>query len=340
MKVLVIGSDKVFAIENFYLHYLRELGVDVKAFNAQSIFFDYYEGLFNKLIFKLRLSRIYKKIARIFEDVVEDFKPDIIWVFKGMEISPESLIWAKSKGIKLVNYNPDNPFIFTGKGSGNSNVTKSIGLYDLHFSYNKSVYKRLIEDYNTKAAILPFGFDISEELYKRCSQLPEIIKTCFLGNPDSQRAAFIKLLADAGIEMDVYGNNWNRFISHRNVKLYPPVYGDQLWMKLRQYRVQLNLMRIHNDDSHNMRTFEVPGIGGIMVAPETPEHREYWEKGKEVFLFKDLESCISQIRMVLAMPSEEADFMRNSARSKSINSGYSYRDRTIFVKREFEKLVS
>jgi spore maturation protein CgeB len=291
------------------------------------------------LIFKSGLSGIYSKIARNFKGVVEDFGPDIIWVFKGMEISPDSLSWAKSKGIRLVSYNPDNPFIFTGKGSGNSNVTKSIGLYDMHFTYNRSIQKRIQSDYDARTAILPFGFDISEGLFRQCSEMPEILKACFLGNPDDQRADFINKLAEAGVSMDVYGNFWDKFIDHRNITIYPAVYGDQLWMKLRQYRVQLNLMRIHNEDSHNMRTFEVPGIGGIMVAPDTPEHREYWENGKEVFLFKDLESCISQIRMVLSLPSQQADDIRIAARIKSIDSGYSYRDRAVFVKQEFEKLL-
>jgi hypothetical protein len=42
MKLLIIGSDKVFSIENFYYKYLIELGVDTKRFTAQSIFYDYY----------------------------------------------------------------------------------------------------------------------------------------------------------------------------------------------------------------------------------------------------------------------------------------------------------
>ena len=42
MKVLIIGSDKVFSIENFYVKYLKELGVNLKHFTAQAIFYDYY----------------------------------------------------------------------------------------------------------------------------------------------------------------------------------------------------------------------------------------------------------------------------------------------------------
>jgi hypothetical protein len=42
MKVLVTGSDKVYAIEKLYTRYLKEIGEDVELFPAQSIFYDYY----------------------------------------------------------------------------------------------------------------------------------------------------------------------------------------------------------------------------------------------------------------------------------------------------------
>src|SRR5690606_256727 len=120
MKLLIVGSDKIYAIENFYVNYLRKLGVNVHQFSAQSLFYDYYQqGLTNKLLFKIGLSKILDEINELFKKEVEQFQPEVIWVFKGMELYPASLQWAKRKGIKLVNYNPDSPFIFSGPGSGN-----------------------------------------------------------------------------------------------------------------------------------------------------------------------------------------------------------------------------
>ena len=115
MKLLIIGSDKVFSIENFYVKYLKEFGINVNCFTAQATFYDYYyEGnILRKLLFKIGLSPIIKKINIDFKKIVTNFQPDIIWVFKGMEITPASLQWAKKQGIPLVNYNPDNPFIFS-----------------------------------------------------------------------------------------------------------------------------------------------------------------------------------------------------------------------------------
>ena len=340
MKLLIVGSDKIFSIENFYYKYLKELGVDVKCFTAQSIFYDYYYNgnIVTKVLFKLGLSNIYKKINTQFKQIVSDFKPEIIWVFKGMEITPESLKWAKQQGIKLINYNPDNPFIFSGKGSGNLNITKSISLYDLHFTYNLEIQKQLKKIYQANTAYLPFAFDVSKDIFEECSNEKEIVKVCFLGNPDKKRAKFILHLAEKGVMIDVFGNEWNKFITHKNIITYPPIYADEQWKTLRKYRVQINLLRIHNEDSHNMRTFEVPGIGGIQLAPYTIEHKIFFEDGKEIFLFKNIDECISKIKYLLTLTSYQANQLRIFARNASIDKKHNYKDRSLQVFETFKSL--
>jgi spore maturation protein CgeB len=333
MRLLIIGSDKVFSIENFYFKYLKELGVDTKRFTAQAIFYDYYfsGNIINKILFKFGLSNIHQKINDQFKQIVNEFKPEIIWVFKGMEITPASLKWAKQQGIKLVNYNPDNPFIFTGKGSGNANITNSISLYDFHFTYNLEIQKELQEKYNAKTGFLPFAYDMSQNLFDECAKETEIVKACFLGNPDKVRASFLESLALMGVKMDVYGGDWDKFVNHPNIETHKPVLGNDLWKTLRKYRVQINLMRVHNEDSHNMRTFEVPGIGGIQVAPFTKEHNEFFEDGKEIFLYKSLDECVDKINYLLSLSSVQASELRVCTREAAINKKHSYKDRAMQV---------
>lgn len=276
MRILLVGSNYNWAIENYFIKYFDELKIDSLLFPAQALFYKYYyKNIVNKLFFKLKLSKIEVEIDNQFKELVNQFHPTHIWVFKGMEITPASLKWAKQQGIKLVNYNPDNPFIFSGKGSGNSNITNSIDLYDFHFTYNLEIKRQLGEEHNAKTSFLPFAYDVSQELFEECATATEVIKACFLGNPDNQRAAFLEQLAAKGIEIDVFGNNWQKFVSHKNIITHTPVYGNEQWKTLRKYRIQLNIMRPHNLNSHNMRTFEIPGIGGIQVAPFTKEHREF-----------------------------------------------------------------
>ncbi|MBS1596785.1 MAG: glycosyltransferase family 1 protein [Bacteroidetes bacterium] len=311
----------------------------MELFPAQNIFYDYYNNsLANKIFFKIGISSIYHVINKQLLTKVDEYQPDVVWIFKGMEIFPETILALKEKSILVVNYNPDNPFIFSGKGSGNSNITKSISLYDLHFTYNLSIKKKLEGEYRCKTAFLPFGFELSEAQYRNSIKEKEILKICFLGNPDNDRAAFVRELADGGIEIDVYGNDWSHFLKHRHVKVFSAVYGDNFWKILRRYRIQLNLMRKHNEDSHNMRSFEIPGVGGIMLAADTAEHRFFFEEGKEIFLFSDKDDCLKKIKTILSLGQQRVQDIRDSARYRSVNSGYTYKDRTKQAIQELEKL--
>ena len=332
MKILIIGSLSNYAIERYFNKYLNNrthLDVECKVFVAQDLFLDYYnKSLANKIIFRLGHEAIYKSINIKLKNFIEDYQPDIIWVFKGMEVFPETLKWAKEKHIKLINFNPDNPFIFTGSGSGNSNVSRSIGLYDIHFTYNHNTKKELEKKYKIPTFWLPFGYDISEVQYQDALRENEILKTCFIGTPDFTRVEFLKEIAKSGIKVDLFGNHWKNHVNHKNFTIHPAVYGNELLAHLHKYRIQLNPLRIHNVDSHGMRSFEVPGIGGLMLAPRTTEHVKFFEEGKESFFYSTTHEAISRINEILALTSEETTMLRKNARQRCITSGYSYENRT------------
>jgi len=329
MKLMLVGSDNYYAIENFYVKYLREAGVEVMHFPAQTLFYKFYQkSLLNRIIFRAGFSSVLKKVNRQFKSAVTNFNPEFIWVFKGMEIFPSSLQWARDKNIKLINYNGDSPFIFSGRGSGNKNVTRSIGLYDLFLTYSLVDKNKMESERGVRSEIIPFGFDISDELFKQCEQITEVKKVCFIGNADSFRADFLYSLVDKGIKLDVYGDGWNRHLKHLGITVYPPVKNDEYWKTLRSYRIQLNLMRPHNPTTHNMRTFEAAGVGAIQLAPDTPDHRQYFKRGVEIFLFEDVNSCVSEIRKLMNFSVEDALKIRVNARIRSLLGGFDYKSRS------------
>jgi spore maturation protein CgeB len=329
MKLLIAGSDKVYAIENYYVKYLRQSGINVFHFPAQSIFYDYYQKhIFNKLSYRSGLSGILQQINKRFKNLVKEFKPDIIWVFKGMEIFPGTLEWAKARGIFLVNYNGDSPFIFSGTGSGNKNVTGSLGFYDLFLTYNSPDKKQMEKEVHVHSEILPFGFELDENLFHSFESIEEVRKVCFLGNPDEHRVRFLTDLAELNVEIDVYGHHWAQFVKHPNITVLEPVYREKFWYTLRKYRVQLNLMRPHNLASHNMRTFEAGGIGAIQLAPDTPDHGIYFKENEEIFLFNDVASCYRKIDQLLNLTPGEANKIRENSRRRSLADGYTYQSRS------------
>jgi spore maturation protein CgeB len=80
-----------------------------------------------------------------------------------------------------------------------------------------------------------------------------------------------------------------------------------------------------------MRTFEIPGIGGIQVAPFTTEHQLFFEADKEIFLYKNEAECIAKINYLLALSPAQAAKLRVFAREAAINKKHSYKDRAVQV---------
>lgn len=327
MRLLLVGSQMHWAIEHHYLVVLRQELAALEVFPAPDLFAQYYQGWPRKIAFRLGLAPIYRQINRDLLVRVAAFKPDVIWIWKGMEIFPQTLQAIRQQGIKLVNYNPDHPFIHSSRGSGNHNVRTSVPHYDLHFCYHQPLARQL-EQMGLRTAPLPFGYGYTLEDLAAAEAASEILRIAFIGNPDTLRVQMIKALLQAGLPVDVYGHHWERHLpTSAGLQILGPIYGQDFWVAMRRYRVQLNIFRPHNLGSHNMRSFEIPGIGGIMLAPDSAEHRAYFEAEQEVLFYNDTEEVIKMAQYLLSLPDIEATSIRIQALQRSQQSGYTYSDR-------------
>lgn len=338
MRLLLVGSQMHWAIEHHYLVVLRQEVEALEVFPGPDFFAQYYQGWPRKIAFRLGLAPIYRQINRDLLARIAAFKPDVIWIWKGMEIFPQTLQTLRQQGIKLVNYNPDHPFILSGRGSGNRNVRTSVPHYDLHFCYHQPLARQL-KQMGLRTAPLPFGYSYTPEDLAAAEAASEILRIAFIGNPDALRVQMINALLQVGLPVDVYGNHWERHLSATaGLQILGPIYGQDFWVAMRRYRVQLNIFRPHNLGSHNMRSFEIPGIGGIMLAPDSAEHRAYFEAEQEVLLYHTTAEAVEKAQMLLALSEKDARQIRHAAFQRSVKSGYTYTERAFQALRELGKL--
>jgi spore maturation protein CgeB len=207
-------------------------------------------------------------------------------------------------------------------------VRNAIPLYDLHMSYSHHILTELSLLYpQVRHAYLPFGFPEGLEVP---SGIEAVERVCFIGNGDANRARFMRVLERQGIRVDVFGPQWKQYFkgSSEYIRFFPAVYRQDYWNHLHKYRIQLNLLRPQNQESHNMRTFEVPAIGGVLVTQYTPEQASFFEDRKEVFFYKSEDELFQIIHTALKMQKEEVFHIRQNARSRSLQSHYSYQDRS------------
>lgn len=338
MRLLISGSKRnPNTVASFFI---REFNGDfiyeVLAFPDR--FSELLESKVYRLINRLFPALLIWKMDKLFVEQIESFRPTVILIFKGMEISKRSLKLARDKGIKLANFNFDHPYDFFSRGTGNRFVKEAIPYYDLHISYSSLIAAELRAKFHVSAAWIPFGFHITAEQYDLVvrENRPEIKRLCFVGNPDNLRVQILGELMNKGLPVDVYGFNWEKhFQSNELLTIYSPMrpntfWADPLefWKVLRQYRVQLNFFRPHNEGSHNLRTFEVPAVGGILLTPESAEQKMFFEDGQEIFFYSGFDSLLEQCRILMSADAKWIRNIRQNARNKSISKDYSYGRRT------------
>jgi hypothetical protein len=331
MKIMLVGAENENSIETYYAKHLSKYSKDneVIFFKAKNIFNEYYyKSILNAVLFRMGISGVLFRINKQLKKIVIEKNPDVVIIFKGMEIFPKTISWIKSKSIKTINYNTDNPFYFTGKGSGNMNIQKSLGLYDLLLTYDSSILKKLKQIYHIPSQLLPFGYDQIND--KNIGPSEEILKVCFIGNADPYRLSFLNRIANGGIEIDLYGE-WDEKKLHKNIHFAGKLPRNKLSTTIQKYRIQLNILRKHNERSHNMRTFEIPSNGGIQLAPATDDHTLFFTENEEIFIYEDNQDCINKISYLMSMPFNEANEIRMLAKKRCVGSGYSYENRTAML---------
>ena len=257
-------------------------------------------------------------------------RPDVVWLFKGTDIFPTTLRALRKQGCHTAVYNADHPFDFYSRGSGNNLIARSVPEYELFITFSRHIASQLAERHpNLSTSVIPFGHSVDDTTYAGLVSNTEVMRVCFLGNPDARRIKKICLLLAAGIDVDIYGHAWDKIGSQiERARLCGPVYGLNMYNTLHRYRVQLNFLRPHNAHSHNMRTFEAPACGAIMLADDTVEHREFFRPNVEAFYFSNDDELIAQAKYLLSLSTDDARIIRERARKRCVNEPYSYRDRS------------
>lgn len=283
----------------------------------------------NRYTFYLYANRTEKRLIEFINTTDQSF--DCIIVFKGMELTLETLK-ACSKlqpDARWININPDDPFNIESIGSSNRNVMDSLSFYDVYCTWSRIITEKLKEHGCKRVEYLPFGYDPDSHVPPRepTSIKPGVIS--FVGAWDTQREAVLTALAD--YDLRIYGIGWNRISmkSPLKNKIVPEnIYGEALSEVIYSSTVCLNLLRPQNAGAHNMRTFEIPAMGGVMLTARSEEQNMFFPEEEASLMFNDIKDLRRQLDRAIA-----DDVLVRGIRSRSRESiiGHSYRDRAKYL---------
>ncbi len=332
-SMLILGSFSPGALENFYKTGFEKCGVTVETCDIADQYTAFLKrGLFNKVINKLSPDFFYRGINEGLLRFLNKKLYDVILVFKGMELFPETVRQLKDHAAITANYNADHPFIFFFPGSGNSHVLNSIPHYDVHFSYAQKIVQQLQNRFNKQAYCIPFGYNSYIHASPGNASNEYVDSFLFIGVFDEERARYLNQLKSD--RLHIYGDSkWrSRNLSRaylRNAYQNKALYNSDYAQAITSSLGILNLLRKQNiiEDSHNMRTFEVPGYGGLLISQRTGEQLGFFEEDKEAVYYSSPEELKVKLEYLAAHPAVISS-MKQAAYYKSVNNDYSYDQRS------------
>ena len=173
---------------------------------------------------------------------------------------------------------------------------------------------------------LPFGYD--DELFPGPAKPLAVpsYDVLFVGGADRDRISFITQFLKSRLSVALVGGYWDRCPATRPhaLGLQPP---EILARLTAASRINLCLVRRANRDGHVMRSFEIPALGGAMLAEDTAEHRDIFGRdGQAVVYFRTPEDAVARARELLADAAERAR-LSAAARQCVVSGGHTYRDR-------------
>ena len=261
---------------------------------------NYKRTILNRVLHKIKLPRDANYLNKSIKESCINFKPDVVFIVKGVTIKPSTLKFIKARGIKSISWSNDDMY-----GWHNRSLWYTLGLkqYDLVVTQ---------KSYNCNPDELPsLGAKV---LFQNKAFEPKVhypVKSCdtfscghdvvFVGAMEEDRLNHLIYLAQNGIKVHIYG--WVKEVKnqiHPNLIIHNRfLFEEEFSAAIGCSKIALNFLRKMNRDLQTSRSVEIPGCGGFMLAERTDEHMQLFKEGKEAEFFSSKEELLQKVNYYL-----------------------------------------
>jgi spore maturation protein CgeB len=308
--VLVIGDMNLGALAESYARGFERIGLEVFRFDTEAALYRSTCLARNRLTRRLTRRLGWTRLNREVTETVYAIRPELIFAVKASFLDPETIrsIRRDITG-SFVNCYPDNPYIGVRLDPRETSALRHdlidvLREYSAVLMWERGLRARLVND-GVQAEYLPFGVDpelcrasaAAENLQCRfCARQHRVV---FVGtNSRARRAEISKIRRHpAGI----WGSNWpTRWkppsADHR---VHRAVWGKSPGQIYAQAAVSLNILNAESLDGHNMRTFEIPANGGVMLSRFTSAQNELFPEGEAALYYRSPEEIDDLLDSIL-----------------------------------------
>jgi len=248
-----------------------------------------------------------------------------------MELLPDTLETIRQMANRplLINWNPDSPFD-SAPSNSSPDLLKGIPQYDLYFIWDRDLFGPLREVGARQVEYLPFGYDPAAHFPVELTpaERDELAsEVCFVGGYTRQRADMLARLMHHRV--GIWGPNWEHLPAGHPVQkaLRGGFTHDEGMSRIFSAAgVVMNFIRPQNGQAHNMRTFEAPATGALMISTRTRDQIDWLPEDVAAAYFDGPEEMVERVDTYLADPDQRQRVAAEGIR-RIMTGGHTYDDR-------------
>ncbi len=302
-KILIVGQTlELGRTEEVYGRGFSAIGCEVQHFTWEEAIPNLFSRVWSdRVAWRLAWQLFAKSANRKLLLAANQFQPDLTLVISPLLLHPHSIQALKQHGLVFVFFT-DNP-IDAHHTHSNAWVQQGFRLWDASLIWSQELVQRLLANGVKKATLHPFCSDVQYHFPQRQAQ-PDY-DVAFIGNWDSSRKREQYLQAIANYRLGLWGSNyWHTHCQEPALKglcqgmcsytEIPAVLGSA--------KIGLNLLRPQNEAGHNIRTFEIPATGSLMLSERSQELLNLFAEDREAVYFSSPGELRQKVDYLLQHP--------------------------------------
>lgn len=287
---------------------------------------------------KFMIGPVVNRLNRDLVERVAEEKPDVLLIYRGSHIFPDSLgkIRDVSAGTVIVSYNNDDPFSPHYPKWQWSRFLSGIPEYDVVFAYRPANLAEYKAAGARRVELLPPWFipERNRPVELSASEAERFgSDVVFVGHyEDDERIGCLAAIARAGFHVRLWGPgyDWDSVIRHvpelRSQVPVSLVWGDEYNKALCGAKIALSFHSKLNRDTYTRRSFEIPGSGTFMLSAHSKDLEAIYAPDQEAVYFRDPAELLEKVRYYLSHDERRREIAR-LGHVKAVEGGHDVRSR-------------
>ncbi len=276
---------------------------------------------------------------------IEVFKPDVLFIYKGAFVQPQTIDFGVQHNAVPVLFFPD--VSLTNHGT---NIPACLPKYERIFTTKTFGITDLETMFNVKTArFIPHGYDPDIHRKLNVTEEDRSIYGCevsFIGAWSLKKEQWLSYLKAQlpNVHLRIWGGMWHRSNS-ANLKdsiMGRIIEGDLYSLAIQCSTVNLGILSevvqgASSGDKITSRTFHIPGANGFMLHERNEESVQYFVEDVECGFFDGEKELVEKVSFYLAHP-EKREAIKNAGHERTCKEN-SLDARALVVMADMRQLI-